>query len=64
MMETMGALTEGAAMATGASAGTGCGIADRLAQKGVTALVGYGKSTAKARAIKVLLAKRSGGRHS
>jgi NAD(P)-dependent dehydrogenase (short-subunit alcohol dehydrogenase family) len=99
--KTMGALAEKVAIVTGASAGIGRVIAERLAQNGGTVVVSYGKSADKAKAvvagiesnggkvlcdlaatmrevpggrarskpvrvpskIKVLLGKRSGGRH-
>lgn len=47
----MGSLTEKVAIVTGASAGIGRGIAERLAQEGATVVVNYGKSADKARAV-------------
>lgn len=47
----MGSLTEKVAIVTGASAGIGRAIAERLAQEGATVVVNYGKSADKARAV-------------
>lgn len=47
----MGSLTEKVAIVTGASAGIGRGIAERLAQEGATIVVNYGKSADKAKAV-------------
>lgn len=47
----MGSLTEKVAIVTGASAGIGRAIAERLAQKGATVVVNYGKSAEKAKAV-------------
>jgi len=47
----MGSLTEKIAIVTGASAGIGRAIAERLAQEGATVMVNYGKSADKAKAV-------------
>lgn len=47
----MGSLTEKIAIVTGASAGIGRAIAERLAQEGATVVVNYGKSADKAKAV-------------
>jgi 3-oxoacyl-[acyl-carrier protein] reductase len=48
---TMGTLSEKTAIVTGASAGIGRAIAERLAQAGATVVVNYGTSADKARAV-------------
>jgi 3-oxoacyl-[acyl-carrier protein] reductase len=47
----MGSLTEKIAIVTGASAGIGRAIAERLSQEGATVVVNYGKSADKAKAV-------------
>jgi 3-oxoacyl-[acyl-carrier protein] reductase len=47
----MGSLTEKIAIVTGASAGIGRAIAERLTQEGATVVVNYGKSADKAKAV-------------
>ena len=47
----MNALTDKIAVVTGASAGIGRAIAERLAQEGATVVVNYGTSADKARAV-------------
>jgi 3-oxoacyl-[acyl-carrier protein] reductase len=47
----MSSLTEKVAIVTGASAGIGHAIAERLAQEGATVVVNYGKSADKAKAV-------------
>src|SRR5215510_8867685 len=47
----MSALTEKVAIVTGASAGIGHAIAERLAQEGATVVVNYGKSADKAKQV-------------
>jgi len=47
----MGSLTEKVAIVTGASAGIGRAIAERLAQEGATVVVNYGKSADKAKQV-------------
>ena len=47
----MASLTEKIAIVTGASAGIGRAIAERLAQEGATVVVNYGKSADKAKAV-------------
>jgi 3-oxoacyl-[acyl-carrier protein] reductase len=47
----MGSLTEKVAIVTGASAGIGRAIAERLAQEGATIVVNYGKSADKAKTV-------------
>lgn len=48
---TMASLTEKIAIVTGASAGIGRAIAERLAHQGATVVVNYGKSADKAKAV-------------
>jgi 3-oxoacyl-[acyl-carrier protein] reductase len=47
----MGSLTEKIAIVTGASAGIGRAIAERLAQEGATVVVNYGKSADTAKTV-------------
>jgi 3-oxoacyl-[acyl-carrier protein] reductase len=47
----MGSLTEKIAIVTGASAGIGRAIAERLAQEGATVVLNYGKSADKAKQV-------------
>ena len=47
----MGSLTEKVAIVTGASAGIGRAIVERLAQEGAAVVVNYGKSADKAKAV-------------
>jgi 3-oxoacyl-[acyl-carrier protein] reductase len=47
----MGSLTEKVAIVTGASAGIGRAIAERLAQEGATIVVNFGKSADKAKTV-------------
>src|SRR5439155_21148073 len=49
--ETMDSLIEKVAIITGASAGIGRAIAERLAQEGATVVVNYGKSADKAKQV-------------
>src|SRR2546426_11399302 len=56
----MGSLTEKVAIVTGASAGIGRGIAERLARDGATVVVNYGKSVDKAKAVVAGIVSRGG----
>ncbi|HEX2055919.1 MAG TPA: SDR family NAD(P)-dependent oxidoreductase [Nitrospiraceae bacterium] len=59
----MGALAEKIAIVTGASAGIGRAIAERLAREGATVVVNYGVSADKAGAV-VAGIEAKGGRRS
>src|SRR3989454_12015156 len=56
----MGSLTEKVAIVTGASAGIGRSIAERLARDGATVVVNYGKSADKAKAVVAGIVSRGG----
>ena len=56
----MGSLTEKIAIVTGASAGIGRAIAERLAQEGATVVVNYGKSADKAKAVVAEIESKGG----
>jgi 3-oxoacyl-[acyl-carrier protein] reductase len=56
----MGSLTEKVAIVTGASAGIGSAIAERLAQEGATVVVNYSKSEAKAKAVVAEIESKGG----
>src|SRR5881409_359035 len=56
----MGSLTEKVAIVTGASAGIGRGIAERLARDGATVVVNYGKSADKAKTVVAGIVSRGG----
>jgi len=56
----MGSLTEKVVIVTGASAGIGRGIAERLARDGATVVVNYGKSADKAKAVVAGIVSRGG----
>jgi 3-oxoacyl-[acyl-carrier protein] reductase len=56
----MRSLTEKIAIVTGASAGIGRAIAERLAQEGATVVVNYGKSADKAKAVVAEIESKDG----
>ena len=56
----MSGLIEKVAIVTGASAGIGRAIAERLAQEGASVVVNYGKSADKAKAVVVGIASKGG----
>src|SRR5256885_9430273 len=57
---TMGSLIEKIAIVTGASAGIGRAIAERLAQEGATVVVNYGKSADKAKQVVAEIESKGG----